>query len=39
MIEQLINAVSFAFSQVAFLVGGGLHGVFGAVESLSSNFF
>ena len=39
MIEQLINALSGAFTQVVSLVGGGLFGVFGAVANLSSNLF
>ena len=39
MIEQLINALSNAFSQVVNLVGGGLDGVFEAVGNLSSNIF
>ena len=39
MIEQLINALSGAFTKVVDLVGGGLDGVFEAVENLSSNIF
>jgi len=39
MIEQLINALSGAFSQVVTLVTGGLDGVFEAVGNLSSNIF
>jgi len=39
MIEQLIYALSGAFTQVVNLVSGGLGGVFTAVESLSSNIF
>lgn len=39
MIEQLINALSGAFTKVVDLVGGGLDGVFEAVGNLSSNIF
>ena len=39
MIEQLINALSGAFTKVVDLVGGGLDGVFAAVGNLSSNIF
>ena len=39
MIEQLINALSGAFTQVVELVTGGLDGVFEAVGDLSSNIF
>ena len=39
MIEQLISALSDAFTQVVYLVGGGLDGVFEAVGNLSSNIF
>ena len=39
MIEQLINALSSAFTQVVELVTGGLDGVFEAVGNLSSNIF
>ena len=39
MIEQLINALSGAFTQVVELVTGGLDGVFEAVGDLSSKFF
>lgn len=39
MIEQLINALSGAFSAVVGLVTGGLDGVFEAVGDLSSNIF
>lgn len=39
MIEQLITALSNAFASVVGLVGGGVQGVFTAVESLSSNIF
>lgn len=39
MIEQLINALSQAFTQVVNLVSGGLGGVFNAVGDLSSNIF
>ena len=39
MIEQLITALSGAFSQVVTLVTGGLDGVFEAVGNLSSNIF
>lgn len=39
MIENLIWALSGAFTQVVNLVGGGLLGVFGAVANLSSNIF
>ena len=39
MIEQLINALSGAFSQVIDLVSAGFGGVFEAVGNLSSKFF
>ena len=39
MIEQLINALSGAFTQVVDLVTGGFDGVFEAVGNLSSNIF
>ena len=39
MIEQLITALSGAFTQVVELVTGGLDGVFEAVGDLSSKFF
>ena len=39
MIEQLIDALSGAFTQVVNLVSGGLGGVFEAVGDLSSKFF
>ena len=39
MIEQLINALSGAFTKVVDLVGGGLDGVFEAVGDLSSKIF
>ena len=39
MIEQLINALSGAFTQVVDLVTGGLDGVFEAVSELSSGVF
>jgi len=39
MITQVIDALSLAFARVINLVGGGLDGVFGAVEELSSGVF
>ena len=39
MIDQLITALGNAFTQVVYLVGGGLDGVFEAVGDLSSKFF
>lgn len=39
MISDLITALSTAFARVVNLVGGGLDGVFGAVEQLSSGIF
>ena len=39
MIEQLIDALSGAFSQVVDLVSAGFVGVFEAVGDLSSNIF
>lgn len=41
MITQLIGAISGAFSKVVELVGNALgdEGVFGAIETLSTNVF
>ena len=39
MIEQLIDALTGAFSQVVDLVSAGFGGVFEAVGTLSSNVF